>query len=344
MDELTAHLLDAFDLGDGSDSPPATLTFVARGAEGRVSLLECNGARYAVKQPFAPDAGFADRPAAEAVVRRKADLLVELASSGVPVPTPVADRTGRFLVPLPDRLGGGLVRLTTWVDGVPPGNGFVPGLHATQLGTLLGRLHAAAPQTGDLIGPWYRTVPDADVWHDLLERGSGEPWQGELSARRADIETLCELVRAAPAPPGPFLVGHRDLHPDNVLVAPDGQLAPVDWEDVGPVVPDRELAKALVQWHVDGEEVDAPAVRRTVSAYRAAGGAGTVQGLDSFAMLLSGELNFLVQQAERSLDPATGDEQRRHSVAEVHECLLWLPPLPTLQRVLDVVLDLMPTP
>ena len=341
MDGLTTHLLDAFGLergpGSGSGSASPRLTFVARGAEGRVSLLECHGRRYAVKQPFAVDAGFADLSAGEQVVRREAEHLAVFARAGIPVPEPVADREGRFLVRLPEELGGGLVRLSTWVDGTAPRADFVPGLHATELGTLLGRLHAAAPATDDPIGWWYRTVPEPAVWADLAARGTDQPWHRALATRLADLDRLCDLVRTVPTPTGPFVVGHRDLHPDNVLVTPEGHLVPVDWEDVGPVDPDRELAKVLVQWHVDGVEVDAPAVRRTVTSYRAAGGTGAVRGLESFTMLLSGELNFLAEQATTSLDPASTEAHRRHALDEVRECLLWLPTPETLQHVLDVV-------
>jgi aminoglycoside phosphotransferase (APT) family kinase protein len=337
MDELTAYLLDVFDLGEG----PARLTFVARGAEGQVSLLECDGHRYAVKQPFVTDAGFPDLSAGEDVVRREAGHLAHFAKAGIPVPVPVADREGRYLVGLPVGLGGGLVRLSTWVDGTASRADFVPGLHATALGTLLGQLHAAAPPTADPIGPWFRTAPGATVWADLVRRSTGQPWHGALAARQADLDRLGDLVREAPEPTGPFVVGHRDLHPDNVLETPDGRLVPVDWEDVGPVLPDQELAKVLVQWHVDGEEVDASAVRRTVTAYRAAGGTGAVRGTGSFTMLLSGELNFLARQGAAALDPATTDAHRRHAVAEVQECLLWLPSPTALRHVLDIVLDLM---
>ena len=342
MDELTAFLLDVFALGGaGGGDGSARLSFVARGAEGQVSLLETDGRRYAVKRPFAVDAGFPDLTSGEEVVRREAGHLAHFAQAGIPVPLPVADREGRFLVPVPAELGGGVVRGNAWVDGAAPRADFVPGLHATELGTLLGRLHAAAPPTDDPIGWWYRSVPEPQVWAELVARGTDQQWHDALSARVADLDGLGDLVRAGPAPTGPLVVGHRDLHPENVLVTSDGQLVPVDWEDVGPVLPDRELAKVLVQWHVDGEEVDASAVRRTVIAYRAAGGTGAVHGLEAFTMLLSGELNFLARQAGASLDPATEETHRRHAVAEVQECLLWLPSPRTLQHVLDVVLDLM---
>ena len=102
VDGLATHLLEAFGLGDG----PARLTFVARGAEGRVSLLECDDRRYAVKQPFAADAGFADLASGEEVVRREAGYLQHFAQAGIPAPVPVPDRDGRFLVSLPPHLGG----------------------------------------------------------------------------------------------------------------------------------------------------------------------------------------------------------------------------------------------
>ena len=170
---------------------------VARGAEGQVSLLECNGRRYAVKQPFAVDAGFADLATGEEVVRREAAYLAHFAQAGIPVPVPVAARDGRFLVPVPQRLGGGLVRLSTWVDGTAPRADFVPGLHATELGTLLGRLHAAAPPTDDPIGRWYRTVPEPTVWADLGGAGERAAVARALAARRPELDQLGDLVRGA---------------------------------------------------------------------------------------------------------------------------------------------------
>lgn len=323
MDELTAYLLDAFGLGAG----PARLTPVARGAEGRISLLEVGGARYALKQPFG-DVGEDD-------VRREAAYLDHFARAGIEVPVHHTDRSGKHVVPVPGRLGGGVVRLTRWVEGEPVGAPTVD--VAGPLGTLLGTLHAAAPPAtvaATDLGRWYTTPPDDTVWDDLVQRSAGMPWGAPLAGRLAHLRHHGALVRAAGPAPGPLVIGHRDLHPENVLRSAQGSLRALDWGDCGPVDPGRELAKVLVQWHVDGDVVDVDAVRVTVAAYRCAGGRGVLTGPDVFAMVLSTEPNFLAGQVLAALDPIVADEDRQHAVGQIRESLAYLPTPGALERVL----------
>ena len=319
-DELTAYVLDAFALGAG----PAQLTPVARGAEGMVSLLEVDGARYALKQPFGD--------VEEDDVLREAAYLDHFARAGVEVPVHHTDRSGRHVVLVPDRLGGGAVRLTRWVEGELVGASTAD--LAGPLGTLLGTLHAAAPPASPDLGRWYTTAPEDAVWDDLVQRSAGMPWGAALAGRVAHLRHHGALVRAAGPPPGPLVIGHRDLHPENVLRSPDGSLRALDWEDAGPVDPGRELAKVLVQWHVEGDAVDVGAVRATVAAYRSAGGQGVLSGPAVFAMVLSTEPNFLAAQVRAALDPTVTDEHRQHAVGEIRESLVYLPTPGALDRVL----------
>lgn len=321
MSSLATWAQETFGLGDG----PVGLAVAARGADGLVSLLTVGGTRYALKQPF--------RAVDEDDVRREAAHLEHFAGAGIEVPTHVCDRDGRFVVALPDTLGGGQVRVARWVEGRAVGTD-TAGL-SVRVGALLGSLHAAAPLTDETPGRWYTAMPGAEVWQDLRGRSEGRPWAGSLAGRLPDLLEHAARVAEAGDPPGPLVVGHRDLHPDNVLVAPDGSLRAIDWEDCGPTDVNRELAKVLVQWHVEGDRVDVAGVGQTVEAYRAAGGTGRVTTLDDFTMVLCSETNFLATQLRLALDPALAQEHHEPVLAEIEQGLAAYVPTPAaLTRVL----------
>ena len=324
MTSLGEWARDTFGLGKG----PVSVTVAARGADGRVSLLTVGEDRYALKQPF----GAVD----EEDVRREAAHLVHFARAGIEVPTQVSDGQGRYVVPVPDGLGGGQARVARWVDGRPVGTE-TAGLSG-RVGTLLGALHAVAPHSDEVPSRWYTTMPAAQVWQDLLARSEGRPWTRSLAARMPDLLHHADRVGRSGALRGPVVVSHRDLHPDNVLLAPDGSLRAIDWEDSGPTDVHRELAKVLVQWHVEGDRVDAVGVAEAVAAYRLAGGRGRVETLDDFTMVLCSETNFLAGQLRAALDPDLAEEHREPVLAEVEQALTAYVPTPdALARVLAAV-------
>jgi aminoglycoside phosphotransferase (APT) family kinase protein len=321
VDAFAEWVRAAYGLGPA----PVFLTYVGRGADAKVWLLECAGQRYAVKRPF--EALDEDR------LCREAAFVEGFACAGIEVPLGVRDTTGRYAASLPEFLGGGHVRLTQWVEGEPvptPATGL-----AGPIGTLIGRLHAAAPPTDEAPGPWYTTVPPPTTWDELARRCAHEPWGARLVRRSPSLLWLSELARHA-GPPHRLVTSHRDLHPQNVLVTPGGTLAALDWEDVGPTDPDRELAKLLVQWHVQLHVVDEDAVRETLSAYRAAGGTGAVVDTDAFATVICTELNFLASQLRAATAVGCLADNRHHMTGEIEEALAYLPSVAALRRVVEV--------
>lgn len=323
MTSLGEWVRDTFRLGDGA----VTVSAAARGAEGRIWLLTVGADRYALKQPF--------RPVDEEDVRREATLLNHFAGHGMDVPVHLRDASGRYAVPVPETFGGGQVRVLRWVEGRAVGAGAVSGDLSRRLGTLLGSLHAAAPISDEAPSRWYSTMPQAAEWQDLLGRSAGQPWESALAGRLPDLVEHARRVGRAGPPRGPVVVGHRDLHPDNVLVAPDGSLRAIDWEDAGPTDVHRELAKVLVQWHVAGPDVDESGVAATVEAYRAARGQGRVECLDDFTMVLCSDANFLATQLRAALDPDVADEHREPVLAEIEQGLsVYVPTREALTRVL----------
>jgi Ser/Thr protein kinase RdoA (MazF antagonist) len=302
------------------------MTAVSRGAVGRIWRLDLPDGRYAVKELF--------RDADEAEVQREAAFTAQLQAAGVRLPGSLPGRDGRFLAQLPTRDGpgqtqppghpdGGQIRLYEWVEGVPAD--LTDPYTAERAGDLLGRLHALAQPAADDGERWYDTVPAPEVWAALAAAGQAQQasWAPDLARHTGLLRDLTTLV--TPPDPGQLIGCHRDLHPDNVLVDGSGQLVLLDWADAGPAVPGRELARLLIDWHVEDGAADPTAVRVTLAAYRAAGGPGAITSERSFGMLIACNLNFLHGQAGLALDPGAAAEHRAYAAAELADTLTRLP-------------------
>lgn len=319
-EELVAYLREAFGW-----SEDVVMSAGPRGALGQIWRLDVGPARYALKEIFA-------EPPSEALIEAELALARQAARAGVRLPASHPDRDGHHLLTAP---GGRWLRLFDWVDLRP----VEPTAQATphELGTLLARLHRCAPiatvEPGG--GPpdrWYDHVPAPHEWSEVA--ASGAAWAGRLADRLTTLPELCAAV--TPAGPAELILCHRDLHPENVLADLAGALVVVDWDNLGPATPGRELARVLFDWFCDGPTTDLDAMRGMYATYLREGGPGRITEPADFSMLLACRLNFLLVQARVAIDPGAEQRHREWAEREIDEGLRILPTPRQLADVLEV--------
>lgn len=325
VEELIAYVREAF----GWEEDVAA-SRGPRGALGQIWRLEVGPARYALKEIFA-------EPPSAALIEAELAFARRAAEAGVRLPASHPDREGRHLLTPP---GGTWLRLYDWLDLRPVE--LTARATPRELGALFARLHRCAPAAtveagGGPPDPWYDRVPTAPEWAEASAAwaASGTVWAARLTDR---LTTLSELGTAVtPADPAGLIVCHRDLHPENVLADTTGALVVVDWDNLGPAEPGRELAQALFDWFCDNSIADLDAMRGMYEAYVREGGPGRITEPADFSMLLAARLNFLRVQARVALDPRAERRHREWAEREIDEGLRILPTPRQLTDVLELV-------
>lgn len=321
IDELIAHARTAFGW-----TGEIEVAAGPRGALGQIWRVETGPVRYALKQIF-------DEPPTEASIRTELDLAARAFDVGARTPRSHPDRDGHYLVTLP---GGTWLRCFDWVD-LHPVDLAAPDT-PRRLGALLARLHQRAPAAteepngGGPADPWYHRVPEPGDWAPIVAADTS--WAARLTDRLTLLPRLCAAV--APVDPARLILCHRDLHPENVFVDLADALVVVDWDDLGPAEPGRELARALFDWWCDEESTDLDAVRAMTESYLREGGPGRITEPADFSMLLAARLNFLLSQARLVVDPETERATKEWAEREIIVGLRLLPSPRQLAEVLAV--------
>jgi Ser/Thr protein kinase RdoA (MazF antagonist) len=317
------------------------LVSAARGSMGQIWRLELSEPAHAgvddgrlmIKQFFW---GASDD--AECAARTEAELCRAAAADGLTVSSGHPTPDGRYLLRLPDQLGGAVVRAYDWVEGRDLTRSDVG--RADYLGTTLGTLHRLRLPATTEPDPYFTTPPNKDNWDELVEitkvaHARIPDLAAALSDRIGRLRSLSALVDTDPQTD--LITSHRDVKPGNVLFDPRTNVKTlVDWDETGPISPARELAAQLWVWHVNDEILDRQGIRDTMSAYRAAGGYADLDDLAVFSLRLANDLNYVHGQVLASLADDISQDMRQYAIGEARRFLGSLPTQEILEDILAV--------
>lgn len=327
-------IAEAFELGKPIRMAPA-----AAGAMGRVWRLDTTTGTFAVKESLWAQ----DLAPLRAQLEFSALVCERARRAGVVAPEPRRTWSGSLSAPVQAFAGREptQVRVASWIDGRPCDAGVDGPAAAAWLGETLATLEMLAdppshPAPDEWLASWFTEVASADQWLELVRRAqlACVDWAGALDAALLSIAELSELV--GPPPSDRLTVSHTDLQPKNVLIV-GAAFALLDWDDVAQVSRDRVLARALVDWHLHGTQVDSAAMVRTLAAYRRRGGTGIVGEPSDFGDVVAGFLNYLLEQVQVSLDRPHSGADARAASERVTSMLRHPLSMAMLGRVLDVV-------
>lgn len=294
---------------------PRAVAVGARGAMGEIYRLDTDTGVYAVKRLLweVPEESAAEREVAFAQL-----------CGTVGVPSPRVLRTAEGAILLPAGSADTAWRVAEWVEGSTPAR-LDPAV-ATWLAGVAGRIHRLAdPTPGVLTDPWYLRVDHR--WDVIAARATaaGVAWAPRLRSRLRELGEAATWVSSQPE--GRSVRCHRDLKADNTLRTAEQRWVLLDWDNVGPLAPWREMGTLLVHWWRRPD-----VLAQLTRTYRQAGGPPYPAGASVFASGMAQWLNFLGAQAAVLLDPGSVPADREFARPRVTGLLRDIPTLADLEQ------------
>lgn len=194
-------------------------------------------------------------------VAREAAIVFHVAARGVPTPAPLRARGGEPFAPF----GDAWVSLFPWVEGRVLSRAELGPAHARAVGRALAVLHRAGADFGDSRPGRYEPEEIHRRFERIRQAAGEDPALGEAVAV---LGPELQATRDERAPDLPCGVIHGDLFIDNVLYAPDGDLAALlDFEQASWGRLAYDVAVSLLAFGFGREDFVADNTRAFVEGY-----------------------------------------------------------------------------
>lgn len=146
---------------------------------------------------------------------------------------------------------GNYYMIFDWIDGISIYTPDISVEHCSQIGRILGKIHAANVRIENL--PARAQMPPHYAWDCFFEKVDHKDSEC-LDLLKSNLPSLTlwskRVCRSWSAVSAYQVISHRDLDPKNVLWT-DGQPYLIDWESAGLVNPAQELIEIINYWATD---------------------------------------------------------------------------------------------
>lgn len=218
----------------------------------------------------------------------------------VPVPTP----SGRLV----ETVRGEQWRMHEWADLGPIPTQPVSSRVAGRIGEIVGALHESAIPSDAAISPYLTWRRPGDDWLGLVDRARDRRvgWVDDLVALLPVVSALHCVAMPEVSADGTILC-NCNLIPDSVRTGRGDDLIVTEWGFAGSLTPELEIGYVLAQWCMR-PHLNRAAVAAFADGYARARGAFPSIDRSSFAVAISGWLNWAFNQVCEAIDPADPDK------------------------------------